>query len=157
MKGNQEVIEQLQELLAHELSAFEQYFIHARMYADWGLEELEQRCMHEAEEEKEHAQALIDRILFLEATPRMEQRAALNIGTDVLQMLNNDLQYEYAVADGLRVAIGVCEQQNDYQTRQILLKLLADTEEDHMYWLEQQVGLVEKVGIENYIQSKLSA
>ncbi|MFT6733304.1 MAG: bacterioferritin [Polaribacter sp.] len=155
MKGNQKVIEQLQHLLESELTAFDQYFIHARMYADWGLTKLDVRISHEADEEKLHAQMLIDRILFLESTPDLSKRSPLNVGIDVLSMLKNDLDYEYAVADKLRVAIAVCEQESDFQTRQILLKLLEDTEEDHMYWLEQQVGLISKIGSENYIQSQM--
>jgi len=155
MKGNQQVLEQLQQLLESELTAFDQYFVHARMYADWGLIKLDERISHEADEEKLHAQLLIDRILFLEAKPNLSVRNPLNIGSDVLMMLENDLNYEYAVADKLRKAIAVCEQQNDYQTRQILLKLLEDTEEDHMFWLEQQVGIIEKIGIENYLQSQM--
>jgi len=155
MKGNQKVIEQLQFLLEFELSAFDQYFVHARMYADWGLSALEERISHEAEEERQHAQLLIDRILFLESTPNLSKRVPLNIGTDVVSMLTNDLDYEYEVASKLRSVIEICEQENDYQTRQILLKLLEDTEEDHMFWLEQQLGIIKKIGIENYIQSKM--
>jgi bacterioferritin len=154
MQGNLKVIEQLQTLLESELSAFDQYFIHARMYADWGLIQLEERIMHEAEEEREHAQALIDRMLFLEAVPNLSQRTPLKIGNDVSEMLNNDLEYEYAVAAALRIAIKVCEQECDFQTREILLKLLADTEEDHMYWLEQQLNLIAKMGLKNYIQNQ---
>ena len=155
MKGNQKVIDQLQHLLESELTAFDQYFIHARMYADWGLTKLDERISHEADEEKLHAQMLIDRILFLESTPDLSKRSDLNVGSDVASMLQNDLDYEYMVADKLRSAIVVCEQESDFQTRQILLKLLEDTEEDHMYWLEQQVGLIAKIGSENYIQSQM--
>ncbi len=155
MKGNQKVIDQLQYLLESELTAFDQYFVHARMYADWGLSALDERISHEAEEERQHAQLLIDRILFLEATPDLSKRAPLKIGTDVASMLKNDLDYEYDVATKLRSVIEICEQENDYQTRQILLKLLEDTEEDHMFWLEQQLGIIEKIGIENYIQSQM--
>ena len=155
MKGNQKVIEQLQMLLESELSAFDQYFVHARMYADWGLSALDERISHEAEEERQHAQLLIDRILFLESTPDLSKRVPLNIGTDVASMLKNDLDYEYEVATKLRSVIAICEKENDYQTRQILLKLLEDTEEDHMFWLEQQLGIIKKIGIENYIQTKI--
>lgn len=155
MKGNANVIQQLQLLLESELSAFDQYFVHARMYADWGLNKLAERIAHEADEEKEHAEALIDRMLFLQATPNLSKRAKLTIGDNVLAMLKNDLQYEYTVADALRTAIQICEQEKDFQTRVILLKLLADTEEDHMYWLEKQIGLIDKIGIENYLQSQL--
>lgn len=155
MKGNQKVIVKLQELLESELSAFDQYFIHARMYADWGLTKLDERISHEADEEKLHAQLLIDRILFLESTPDLSKRCPLKIGTDVPSMLQNDLDYEYAVANKLREVIAICEQEKDFQTRQILLKLLEDTEEDHMFWLEQQLGIINKIGLENYIQSQL--
>ncbi|TQV85831.1 bacterioferritin [Aliikangiella coralliicola] len=155
MQGNQKVIEQLQKLLESELSAFDQYFIHARMYGDWDLSKLEERISHEAEEEREHAQLLIDRMLFLEAKPDLSKRTGLNIGSTVPEMLKSDLDYELKVAEMLRDAINVCEQEQDYQSRQILLKLLADTEEDHMYWLEQQLGLIDKMGLENYIQSQM--
>lgn len=155
MKGSQKVIAQLQHLLESELAAFDQYFAHARMYADWGLSKLDERISHEADEEKLHAQMIIDRMLFLEATPDLSKRSTINIGSDVPSMLKNDLDYEYAVADKLREAIAICEQENDFQTRQILLKLLEDTEEDHMYWLEQQVNMINKIGIENYIQSQM--
>lgn len=154
MQGNQRVIEQLQILLESEMSAFDQYFIHARMYGDWDLSKLEERISHEAEEEKEHAQLLIDRILFLEGTPDLSKRVPLKIGKDVPEMLQNDLDYEYQVADKLKSAISICEQEKDYQSRQILLKLLADTEEDHMYWLERQLGLIDKMGLQNYTQSQ---
>ena len=154
MQGNQKVIAQLQNLLESELSAFDQYFIHARMYGDWGFSKLEERISHEAEEEREHAQLLIDRMLFLEASPDLSKRTALKIGKDVAQMLKNDLIYEYEVAEKLKVAINICEQEKDYQTRQILLRLLRDTEEDHMYWLERQLGLIDKMGLANYLQSQ---
>ncbi len=155
MKGSQRVIQNLQDLLESELTAFDQYFIHARMYADWGLSKLDERISHEADEEKLHAQMLIDRILFLESTPDLSKRSPLNVGTDVPSMLQNDLDYEYAVADKLREVIAICEEEKDFQTRQILLKLLEDTEEDHMFWLEQQMGIIDKMGVQNYIQSQL--
>ncbi len=155
MQGSQKVIQQLQVLLESELSAFDQYFIHARMYADWGLSVLDERITHEAEEERLHAQLLIDRILFLEAIPELSKRVALNIGSDVPSMLKSDLDYEFDVANKLKIAIAICEQESDFQSRQILLKLLEDTEEDHMYWLEQQLALIDKIGLENYIQKQM--
>jgi len=155
MKGNDKVIAQLQKLLAGELAAIDQYFIHSRMYQDWGLNELYERIKHETEEEMEHADALIQRMLFLEATPDMSQRDGLNVGATVPKMLKSDLDLEYAVVDALKQAIAICEQEKDYQSREILEKLLVDTEEDHAYWLEQQLGLIEKIGLENYLQSKM--
>jgi bacterioferritin len=156
MKGHADVIEQLQQILALELTALDQYFIHARMYADWGLGRLEERILHEADEEKLHAQMMIDRILFLESSPNLEKREPLTIGTDIPSMLQNDLNVEYKVAQLLRDSIAICEENHDYQTRQILLVLLKDTEEDHMYWLEQQIHLISTIGLQNYTQSQLS-
>lgn len=155
MKGNDKVIKQLQKLLAGELAAIDQYFIHSRMYDDWGLNELYERIKHETEEEMQHADALIRRMLFLEATPDLSQREGLKVGKDVPEMLKNDLDLEYAVVAALKEAIAVCETEKDYQTREILEKLLADTEEDHAYWLEKQLGLIDKIGLENYLQAKL--
>lgn len=157
MKTSAKVTKELQLLLEHELSAFDQYFIHARMYADWGLTALAERISHEADEEKLHAQMLIDRILFLEETPDVAKRTPLKVGKSVAEMLKNDLDYEYAVAAQLKKAISVCEKESDYLSREILLKLLTDTEEDHIYWLEQQICLIEAIGLENYLQSQMSA
>lgn len=155
MKGNPEVIVHLQRLLANELAAIDQYFIHSRMYEDWGFAKLFERIAHEATEEKEHASMLIRRMLFLEATPDLSQRDGLRVGATVPEMLANDLQVEYEVAAALKEAIACCEQQRDFQTRTILLQLLRDTEEDHAYWLEQQLGLIDQVGLQNYLQAQM--
>ncbi len=154
MKGNPKVIAQLQKLLAGELTAIDQYFVHSRMYEDWGYTKLYERLDHETTEEKEHADKLIRRMLFLEATPDLSQREGLKVGANVPSMLNNDLQLEYDVAAALKEAIAICEQESDYQTREILEILLRDTEEDHAHWLEQQLGLIEKLGMQNYLQSQ---
>ncbi|MCG9728855.1 bacterioferritin [Shewanella sp. Isolate13] len=155
MKGNQEVIDTLNKLLTGELSAMDQYFVHGLMYEDWGLNELHERISHESDDEREHAKKLVQRILFLEGTPDVASREPLNIGKDTEQMLRNDLAYEYHVADNLRSAIALCEQKSDYETREILEVLLEETESDHMYWLEKQIGLIDKVGLQNYLQSKM--
>jgi len=154
MKGNSKVIAQLQKLLASELAAIDQYFIHSRMYEDWGYTKLYERLDHETQEERQHADRLIKRMLFLEATPDLLQRDGLRIGADVTDMLKNDLQLEYDVAADLKEAIALCEQEGDFQTREILEILLQDTEEDHAYWLERQLGLIEKLGMQNYLQSQ---
>jgi bacterioferritin len=154
MKGSEKVIAELQKLLANELTAIDQYFIHSRMYEDWGYTKLYERLDHETEEEKEHADKIIRRMLFLESTPDLSQRDGLRVGADVTAMLQNDLQLEYDVAAALKQAIAVCEQERDFQTREILEVLLQDTEEDHAYWLEQQLGLIEKLGMQNYLQSQ---
>jgi bacterioferritin len=157
MKGNPRVIEAMNGLLAAELTAMDQYFVHAQMYADWGLTKLHERLAHEFEDEKGHATALIDRILFLEGTPDLSTRTGLAVGKDVPEMLKNDLALEYAVGDSLKDAIKLCEKERDYHTREILETLLEDTEMDHAYWLERQLGLIEKLGLENYIQSQMGA
>ena len=154
MKGNDKVIAQLNTLLAGELAAMDQYFIHSRMYEDWGLEKLHERIAHEFEDEKEHASKLIARMLFLEGIPDMVTRDAIHVGKDVPQMLQNDLNLEYAVVATLKTAIAFCETEQDYQSREILEKLLEDTEEDHAYWLEKQLGLIDKMGLQNYLQSQ---
>lgn len=155
MKGNKEVIDTLNKLLTGELSAMDQYFVHGLMYEDWGLNELHERISHESDDEREHAKKLVQRILFLEGTPDVASREPLNIGKDTEQMLKNDLAYEYQVADNLRNAIALCEEKRDYESREILEVLLEETEADHMYWLEKQLGLIDKVGLQNYLQSKM--
>ncbi len=155
MKGNKKVIDSLNRLLAGELTAMDQYFVHSRMYEDWGLNELYEHTNHEMEEETGHASRLIQRILFLEGTPNLAERDPLNIGKDVPAMLKSDLALEYAVIAALKEVIAQCEKAQDYETREILEDLLKDTEEDHTWWLEKQLGLIEKVGIKNYLQSKM--
>ncbi|WP_065188091.1 bacterioferritin [Shewanella woodyi] len=155
MKGNQEVIDTLNKLLTGELSAMDQYFVHGLMYEDWGLNELHERISHESDDEREHAGKLVQRILFLEGTPDVASREALHIGKNTQEMLQNDLNYEYQVADNLRDAIALCEEKKDFQTREILEVLLDETESDHMYWLEKQLGLIDKIGLQNYLQSKM--
>jgi bacterioferritin len=155
MQGNQRVMAQLHKLLRGELAARDQYFTHSRMYEDWGLGKLYERINHEMEEETQHADALIKRMLFLEATPDLSQQDGLNIGSDVPSMLHSDLNLEYQVVAALKEAIAVCEAEQDYQTREILEVQLADTEEDHAYWLEKQLGLIDKIGLQNYLQSQM--
>ena len=155
MKGNVKVIEMLQFLLKGELAARDQYFTHSRMYDDWGLSKLFERLNHEMEEETDHADQIIKRLLFLEATPDLSIQDGLNIGSDVKSCIKNDLQLEYKVVGDLKTAIKLCEEQEDYVTRTMLRVQLEDTEEDHTYWLEQQLGLIDKVGLKNYIQSQM--
>ena len=156
MKGNQKVIDAFNMLLANELAAIDQYFIHSRMYDDWGLGKLYERLNHEMAEETEHADMLIKRILFLEGTPNMSKRRDLIIGSDIKSMMQNDLQLEMEVVASVRDVIAICETEHDYQSRETLEKLLFDTEEDHVYWLEQQLGLIDRIGIANYTQSQMS-
>lgn len=155
MKGSAKVIAALNELLAGELSSMDQYFIHSRMYEDWGYQKLYERIDHEFDDEKGHAALIIERILFLGGTPDMVTRAPLNIGKDVPAMLQSDLNLELKVIDDLREVMALCEQERDYQTRDMLQVLLSDTENDHTHWLEQQVGLIDKIGLQNYLQSQM--
>ena len=157
MKGNSKVIASLNGLLHNELAAIDQYFIHSRMYEDWGINKLYEQLNHEMEEEITHADALIKRILFLEGVPNMTDRRDLLIGDDVPSMLKNDLQLELEVVDALKASISLCETEGDYQTREMLEKLLEDTEEDHVYTLEKQLGLIDKIGLQNFIQSQMGS
>ncbi|EAQ64276.1 bacterioferritin subunit 1 [Marinomonas sp. MED121] len=155
MKGNQQVIDALNKLLANELTAMDQYFIHSRMYDDWGLSKLFERIDHEFDDEKGHAAKLIERILFLEGTPNLVTREAIRVGKDVPEMLENDLKVEYEVAAMLKESIKICEDVQDYNTREMLEVLLDDTEIDHAYWLEKQLGLIKMLGLPNYLQSQM--
>jgi bacterioferritin len=155
MKGNNTIIAELNKLLTGELTAMDQYFVHSKMYEDWGLGKLHARIAHEFDDEKDHASKLIDRILFLEGTPDVSKRDALRIGTNVKDMLANDLALEYDVVMDLKNTVELCEKERDYQTRDMLMFLLEETENDHIYWLEQQLGLIERIGLENYQQSMM--
>ncbi|WP_455027260.1 bacterioferritin [Neisseria elongata] len=154
MKGDKAVIDYMNELLAGELAARDQYFIHSRMYAEWGFNKLFERLNHEMAEETEHAEQFVRRILMLEGTPTMVP-TGLNIGSDLVSMLKADLNTELEVRDALKKGIRLCEEKQDYVTRDIMVKQLSDTEEDHAHWLEQQLRLIEMMGLENYKQSQL--
>ncbi len=155
MKGNEQVINQLNELLAGELTAIDQYFVHSRMYENWGFNKLYERVAHEVQDETNHATALIKRILFLEGTPNLTKRDPLHVGATVEEMLKNDLALELQVVTALRNVMAYCESVQDYVTREILQVMLADTEDDHAHWLEQQLGLIERIGLQNYLQSQI--
>ncbi len=155
MKGNATIIDALNGLLAFELAAMDQYFIHSEMYDDWGFSKLHERIAHEFDDEKGHAKQLIARILFLGGKPDMVTRDGLNIGNTVPEMLQSDLDVEYAVASALKNTIALCETQKDFVTRDMLVELLDDTERDHAFWLEQQLGLIKRIGLENYLQSQM--
>lgn len=154
MKGHPAVIEYLNFLLRGELAARDQYFLHSRRYEDLGLHALYARINHEMEEETQHADALLRRILFLEGTPDMRPDA-FEPGTTVVEMLRKDLDLEYQVRANLAKGVALCEEHADYVSREVLVTQLADTEEDHTYWLEQQLRLIEMVGLENYQQSRM--
>ena len=154
MKGHVEVIDCLKMLLKGELAARDQYFVHSRLYEDWGFKKLYERINHEMEEETQHADAILKRILFLEGTPDMVPDS-FRFGQAVPEMLKLDLALEYHVRAALSKGIALCEHHQDYQTRDILLVQLKDTEEDHAYWLEVQLGLIDRIGLENYLQAQM--
>jgi len=154
MKGHPEVVQCLKDLLRGELAARDQYFIHSRRYEDQGLQVLYARINHEMEEETEHADALLRRILFLEGDPDMRPHA-FEPGRTVEEMLQKDLKVEYEVRANLAAGMKLCEERGDYVSRDILLKQLQDTEEDHAWWLEQQLGLIKRLGMALYQTSKI--
>ncbi|MBK7898606.1 MAG: bacterioferritin [Azonexus sp.] len=155
MKGDKKILDILNGLLAGELTAIDQYLIHGEMYADMGFAHLAAKALHESDEERGHARALIQRILFLEGTPNLGKRDALKIGKTVPAMLKADLEVEYHVVGELKKAIAACEKAQDYVSRDMLVAQLDDTEMDHAYWLERQIGLIERVGLQNYQQSQM--
>lgn len=155
MQGKPTIIARLNQLLTGELTAADQYFIHAKMLENWGFHALYERVWHERSEELEHADRLAKRILFLEGMPDVASRDPLRVGTDVPSILRNDLTVEIAVVQALRDAISLCEQEQDFESRHILRELLADTEEDHTHFLEQQLFLIDRIGLQNYLQSAM--
>lgn len=154
MKGSQKVIDQLNFLLTGEMTSMDLYFLHSRMYKDWGLGKLYERIDHEMDDEKIHASLLIERIVFLQGVPCISKRDSYEIMTNVTDMLKQSLDFEYDVAKNLKAAIRVCESESDFVSRDILKQLLIDTEEDHIDWLETQLDLINRIGLENYLQSQ---
>ncbi|MFZ2972371.1 MAG: bacterioferritin [Ferribacterium limneticum] len=157
MKGDKKIIDILNELLTGELTAVDQYLIHGEMYADMGLTQLAEKSIHESDHERQHARALIQRILFLEGKPDLSKRDALKIGKTVPEMLKSDLAVEYKVAGDLKKAMAACEKAQDYVSRDLLGVQLEDTEMDHAYFLEKQMKLIELVGLPNYLQSQMGS
>jgi len=156
MQGHPEVLDCLKDLLRGELTARDQYFIHSRQYEDQGFTKLYERIGHEMAEETQHADAILRRILMLEGKVDMRPHE-FTPGQTVPEMLRKDLDTEYSVQKQLKQAMALCEQHKDYVSRDILLTQLRDTEEDHAYWLEKQIGLIEKIGLHNYLQSQSAA
>ena len=154
MKGNAKVIAHLNTVLKNELTAINQYFLHSRMLKDWGLHRLAHHEYEESVDEMKHADELIERILFLEGLPNLQNLNKLMIGENVQEILECDLKLEDTAIPDLRKAIADCEKESDYVSRMLFSEIL-ESEEEHVDWLETNLGLIEKMGIENYIQSQM--
>lgn len=152
MKGDDKVIEFLNIALTNELTAINQYFLHSRILMDWGHTKLGKKAYEESIEEMQHADVLIQRILFLEGLPQMQELNKLQIGEDVKEMLECDLRIEHKAVPDLREAIEYCEKVRDYVSRDIFQKILED-EEHHIDWIETQLNLIDQLGLQNYLQS----
>lgn len=154
MKGNPKVIEQLNACLGNELIAINQYFLHARMFRNWGLEELNEHEYKKSIEDMKHADKLIERILLLEGLPNLQKLGKLFIGENTKEMLDCDLKLQNQVMVTMKDAIATCETEADFVSRDILVSIL-DDEEEHTDWVETQLDLIGKITLENYLQSMI--
>ncbi|MBT8447086.1 MAG: bacterioferritin [Gammaproteobacteria bacterium] len=154
MQGDKKVLQLLNRVLTNELTAVNQYFLHARMWKDWGLSKLNDYEYHESVDEMKHADQLIERILFLEGLPNLQDLGKLRIGENTEEMLKCDLALEHDALPPLREGIAYCESIQDYVSRDLFASILS-SEEDHVDWLETQLELIAKVGIKNYQQSMI--
>ena len=154
MKGDPKVIRHLNTLLSNELVAINQYFLHAKMYKDWGLVELAEHEYHESIDEMKHADELVERILFLEGLPNLQDLGKLLIRENPKEMLECDLKLEHIAHEDLKAAVAYCEEARDYTSRDLAQRIL-DAEEDHIDWLETQLSLMDRVGEQNYLQTAM--
>jgi bacterioferritin len=156
MKGDAQVIALLNKVLFNELTAINQYFLHARMFDNWGLKRLGEHEYEESIDEMKHADALVKRILFLEGLPNLQQLGKLMIGENPKEALECDLKLEHAAVPDLRAGIAHCESVGDYISRELLEEIL-ESEEEHIDWIETQLELIGRLGLENYLQTQVGS
>ena len=154
MKGDVQVIKALNEVLTGELTAINQYFLHARMCKNWGYNRIAEKTYKESIEEMKHAQDLLDRILFLDGIPNLQKLDKLNIGESVKEQLEADLALEFMAVDRLKKGIDICDAAKDHTSREMLEDILED-EEEHIDWLETQLSIIKDIGYENYLSQHL--
>lgn len=154
MKGDPKVIQHLNTILGNELVAINQYFLHARMYENWGFKTLGKHEYQESIDEMKHADSLTQRILFLEGLPNLQELGKLFIGENVKEAIECDLKLEHKAHLDLKAAIEYCESAQDYVSRDLLRDIMA-SEEEHIDWLETQLELIESIGLENYLQTQM--
>ncbi len=154
MQGDKKVIAFLNQVLTNELTAINQYFIHAKMCMNWGYKKLAETNRAESIEEMQHADTLMERILFLEGLPNLQDLHKINVGETVEEQLKLDLDLEMHAAPLLREAVQYCREQHDEVSKALLQKIL-DAEEEHIDWLETQMSLIQQVGLQNYLQSQM--
>ena len=156
MQGDPKVIEFLNKILGNELIAINQYFLHSKIYKNWGFAELAEHEYHESIDEMKHADKLTDRILFLEGLPNYQHLGRLRIGESVKEILQADLSLEQDALPTLKDGIAYCESIRDYVSRELMVEIL-ESEEEHIDWLETQLNLIDQVGLHNYLQSKMES
>lgn len=155
MTKNNSIVDALNILMKHELTAIDIYFSHSRIFKNLGINKVFEKLDGERLDEIEHVKLIVDRILYLNGEPDFSQRIPFKGERSIKEMFEEELAFEYAVGSDLKKTVGLCESEQDYGTREMLMILLSDSEKDHIYWLERQIQLIDKVGEQNYIQAMM--